>query len=71
VGIVFARVSYTVSTLLFGPFRELYNSPFRGATLVSPAGSADYELVSYPFLKVAVPSVRIEVDFSFPLFPIP
>jgi hypothetical protein len=36
VGIVFARVSYTVSTLLFGTFRELYNFPFRGAALVSP-----------------------------------
>jgi hypothetical protein len=27
VGTVFARVFYTVSTLLFGPFRGLYNSP--------------------------------------------
>jgi hypothetical protein len=27
VGTVFARVSYTVSTLLFGPFRGLNNSP--------------------------------------------
>jgi hypothetical protein len=32
VGIVFARVSYTVSTLLSGPIRGLYDSPFHGAT---------------------------------------
>jgi hypothetical protein len=32
VDIVYARVSYSVSTLLSDPFRELYNSPLRGAT---------------------------------------
>jgi hypothetical protein len=33
VGIVFACVSYTVSTLLSGPIRGFYDSPFHGATL--------------------------------------
>jgi hypothetical protein len=40
VGIVFARVSYTVSTLLSGPIRGLYDSPYHGAT---PEASGYYK----------------------------
>jgi hypothetical protein len=35
-GHCFARVSYTVSTLLSGSIRGLYDSPFHGATSSNP-----------------------------------
>jgi hypothetical protein len=50
VRIVFARVFYKVSTLLFGPFRELYNFPFCGAT---HSITIDPLLVDFPPSQVA------------------
>jgi hypothetical protein len=69
-GHCFARVSYTVSTILFGPFRGLYNSPLPWCYIGRPPPETrTRNWFPVPFRKVAVPSVRIEVDFSFPLFP--
>jgi hypothetical protein len=42
----FAGVSYTVSTLQFGPFRRLYDSPIPCCHIgLTPARTADSELV--------------------------
>jgi hypothetical protein len=72
VGTVFARVSYTVSNLLFGPFRGLCNSPLPWCYIgVAPPETLTRNWFPFPFRKVPVPSVRIEVEFSFPLFPYP
>jgi hypothetical protein len=66
VGTVFARVSYTVSALIFGPFRGLYNSRLPWCYIgLTTKETRTRNWFPIRFRKVAVPSVRIEVDFCF------